>query len=213
MPGEFPHSPVQRVLFFLIPIIGLTVIIERIVDFAWILRDRRRYERNWCLMMASSMQNHIVLVGLGEVGLRTYNVLHQLGEQVVVIERNAENWSVHEGGTLCGRTVGEVQAELGFGVAQHVGGENRSFFPPAAMRLAHGDEILVQGPYEELAAMQRKDGAAAHEPAAPERGCAARAVGAVARTDWATRLPRARSQLSTSAAERRSAVRCWPGER
>lgn len=90
-PDEFPNSLVLQALFFLIPVIGLTVIIEGIVDLAVMIGDRRRCERNWCVMMASSMSDHIVLVGLGKLGYRVYRLLHRMGEPLAVIERNANN--------------------------------------------------------------------------------------------------------------------------
>lgn len=90
-PQSFPDSPWLQILFFIIPVLGLTLIIEGIVDFALMLRDRRRNERSWCTMMASNSRNHIILVGLGRLGFKTYKLLHQMGEQVVVIERMKEN--------------------------------------------------------------------------------------------------------------------------
>ncbi len=90
-PEAFPKSLVLQSLFFLMPILGLTVIIEAIVRLAYVLRDRQEYERSWCSMMASSMSNHIVLVGLGKLGYRTYRMLRRLDEQVVIIERNPAN--------------------------------------------------------------------------------------------------------------------------
>ncbi len=90
-PEEFPRSRVLQVLFFLMPILGLTVIIEGIVDFALVLRDRRRFERTWCIMLAASFRDHVVIVGLGRLGSRTYQTLRRLGYAVVVIERDPEN--------------------------------------------------------------------------------------------------------------------------
>lgn len=90
-PEEFPESFVLQALFFLVPILGLTVIIEGIIDFALIIRDRRRFERSWCKMLASSFKNHIVLIGFGRLGFKTFMILRQLGESVVVIERDANN--------------------------------------------------------------------------------------------------------------------------
>lgn len=87
-PEKFPHSVVLKAMFFIVPILGLTVIIEGIIDFALMLRDRRRYERSWCAMLASSFTNHIVLVGFGRLGYKTFAVLRRLGEAVVVIERD-----------------------------------------------------------------------------------------------------------------------------
>ena len=87
--GGFPSSVPLRVMYFAVPVLGLTVIIEGIVELSMIVRDRRRYERSWCLMMASSMKDHIVLVGMGKLGYRTFRLLRRLGQSVVVIERDA----------------------------------------------------------------------------------------------------------------------------
>lgn len=85
---DFPEHPLLRVLFFLLPVLGLVVIIQVIVELSMMVRDRRGAERSWCVTMATSMADHIVLVGLGRLGWRTFRVLRALGEQVVVIERD-----------------------------------------------------------------------------------------------------------------------------
>ena len=89
-PEPFPESGVLQGLFFLVPIIGLTVIIEAIVEISQMLRDRRRNEETWCKIMASSMKDHILLVGLGRLGIRTFHILRRLGHDVVVLERNGD---------------------------------------------------------------------------------------------------------------------------
>ncbi len=90
-PEAFPKAPVLQVLFFVMPVLGLTVILEGILYFAGLVRDRRRYERNWCVIMANSMTDHIVLVGLGRLGWRAFRLLRDIGEQVVVIEANGSH--------------------------------------------------------------------------------------------------------------------------
>lgn len=90
-PEEFPSSIVLQTMFFLVPLLGIAVILEGLVDFTLLLRDRRRSERSWCKVMAGALSNHIILVGLGKLGFRTYRLLRQLGETVVVIECDAEN--------------------------------------------------------------------------------------------------------------------------
>jgi voltage-gated potassium channel len=90
-PEDFPASVVLQVVFFAVPLLGLAVILEGLVDFVLILRDRRRNERTWCKTMAAALSNHIILVGLGKLGYRTYRLLRELGEEVCVIERNPEN--------------------------------------------------------------------------------------------------------------------------
>ena len=95
-PEDFPKSPVLQVLFFAVPILGLTVIVEGIIDFSLILRDRRRFERNWCRMLASTFKDHVVVVGLGRLGFRTFMLLRRMGVPVVVIERDPNNQFLEE---------------------------------------------------------------------------------------------------------------------
>ncbi|MHC4990123.1 MAG: potassium channel family protein [Planctomycetota bacterium] len=95
-PEEFPRSIVLQTAFFIMPILGLTVIIEGIIDFALMMRDRKRYERSWCNMLANSYTDHIVLVGFGRLGYRTFLVLRKMGEAVVVIERDDHNEFLEE---------------------------------------------------------------------------------------------------------------------
>ena len=90
-PDDLPAHPALRVLVFALPVVGLTVVIHAIVDLSDMMRDRRRHERSWCTMMASSLSNHIILVGLGKLGYRTFLMLRKLGEVVVVIESNERN--------------------------------------------------------------------------------------------------------------------------
>lgn len=95
-PAELPPDRIMQVLCFVMPIVGLTVVIHAIVELSELMRDRRRNERSWCNMMASSLSNHIILVGFGKLGYRTYTLLRKLGERVVVIERDANNSFLEE---------------------------------------------------------------------------------------------------------------------
>lgn len=95
-PEAFPESIGLRILFFLIPILGLTVIIESIVDLSLMLRDRRRSEQSWCKAMATTLKDHIVVVGLGKLGFRTWTTLRKLGFESVVIESEPQNQFLDE---------------------------------------------------------------------------------------------------------------------
>ncbi|MHC5004437.1 MAG: potassium channel family protein [Planctomycetota bacterium] len=90
-PDQLPRSTVLRVAVFLLPVLGLTIIIEGIIDLALVVRDRRRYERSWCTMLAKSYSDHVVLVGFGRLGYHTFRLLRRMGEAVVVIERDDHN--------------------------------------------------------------------------------------------------------------------------
>ena len=96
-PEAYPkHSITLQIMFFVVPILGMTVILEAIVNLALILRDRRRAEKTWCQTMAASYSDHIIVVGLGKLGYRTFLMLRQLGEAVIVIERDANNQFLDE---------------------------------------------------------------------------------------------------------------------
>jgi voltage-gated potassium channel len=82
---------VLQALFFVIPIIGLTVIIEGLLQLAAMVQERNKNERGWSIIMSASLRDHIVLVGLGRLGWRVFKLLRQLGEAVVVIEADPSN--------------------------------------------------------------------------------------------------------------------------
>ena len=90
-PERFPTSPVLQALFFVIPIIGLTVIIEGLLQLSHMVQERNKNERGWSIIMASALRDHVVLVGLGRLGWRVFNLLRDLGEPVVVIEADPRN--------------------------------------------------------------------------------------------------------------------------
>jgi voltage-gated potassium channel len=90
-PEDYPTSPLLQIMFFVVPLVGLLVVLEGLVDLALMVRDRRRNERTWCKIMAASLRDHIILVGLGKLGIRTFRLLRELGEPVIAIERNPGN--------------------------------------------------------------------------------------------------------------------------
>lgn len=95
-PEALPTDWPLRIMYFVMPVLGLTVIIEGIIDFALMLRERRRFERSWCTMLAKSFNNHIILVGFGKLGYRIFHLLRKLDEPIVIIERDASNQFLEE---------------------------------------------------------------------------------------------------------------------
>ncbi len=75
-------------LFFVLPIIGLVIVAEGVVRLGNLLLQHKRYSREWQNMIASVSENHIVVCGLGNVGIRVVEHLTMLGETVVAIEKS-----------------------------------------------------------------------------------------------------------------------------
>ena len=91
-PEAFPRDkPVLQALFFVVPLIGLLVILQGLLELSVLVGDRRHNERAWCTVMARQMRNHIILVGVGKLGYRSFTLLRRLGEEVVVIESDSTN--------------------------------------------------------------------------------------------------------------------------
>lgn len=90
-PQAFPKHPLLEVMFFVVPVIGLTIVLEGLIELALLIRDRQRSELEWCRAMCKVMKNHVILVGLGRLGYRTFTLLRKLGVPVVVIESSPNN--------------------------------------------------------------------------------------------------------------------------
>ncbi len=78
-------------VFFGLPILGLLVIAEGVVQLGNLLLQRRTYSREWQTMLAATFENHIIVAGLGNVGFRVMQHLRRSGENVVCIERDPES--------------------------------------------------------------------------------------------------------------------------
>jgi Trk K+ transport system NAD-binding subunit len=72
------------------PLFGVVLIGEGIVRFALLMVSRRRGEKEWMLVMASTYRQHVVLCGLGHLGFRVLNQLLEQGREVVAIEKDPQ---------------------------------------------------------------------------------------------------------------------------
>ncbi|PKN90966.1 MAG: hypothetical protein CVU44_21915 [Chloroflexi bacterium HGW-Chloroflexi-6] len=86
--GDFPSHPALQVFFFLMPIIGIGLLATGLADFGVMLFNRRARSKEWEMAVASTFSNHTILIGLGHLGYRVIQNLHEMDEPVVVIELN-----------------------------------------------------------------------------------------------------------------------------
>ncbi len=86
--GTFPHAPVLQLFYFILPLIGVGTLAQGLAEFGVMLFNRRARNKEWEIAVASTFRNHTVLVGLGHLGFRVVQKLHEMKEHVVVIEQN-----------------------------------------------------------------------------------------------------------------------------
>jgi Trk K+ transport system NAD-binding subunit len=85
---DFPEQPILDAYFFLVPLLGLVFLTLGVADFAILLFNRHARRDEWEASVASTMNNHIIVVGLGHVGIRVVRELVVLDQDVVVIQRD-----------------------------------------------------------------------------------------------------------------------------
>ena len=86
--GSFPRHAFLQSFFFLMPLIGVATLARGLADFGILLFNRRARSKEWEMAVASTFSKHTVLVGLGHLGFRVVDKLHEMEESVVVIELN-----------------------------------------------------------------------------------------------------------------------------
>lgn len=86
--GDFPDHVFLQTFHFLMPIVGIIILAQGLADFGGLLFNRRARSKEWEMAVASTMKNHIILVGLGHLGYRVVHRLHDMGREVVVVELN-----------------------------------------------------------------------------------------------------------------------------
>ena len=86
--GDFPTHLGLQLFHFVMPVVGLVILAQGLADFGGLLFNRRARSKEWEMAVASTMNRHIVLIGLGHLGYRVAQRLHEMGENVVVVEIN-----------------------------------------------------------------------------------------------------------------------------
>lgn len=85
---DLPNDLLGEVLFFLIPLLGLALIFQSVLNFGRLLLDKGSRREAWQVALASTYRDHVIVVGLGRVGMRVVAQLLASGHAPVVIERD-----------------------------------------------------------------------------------------------------------------------------
>ncbi|MFZ5821204.1 MAG: potassium channel family protein [Chloroflexota bacterium] len=88
-PGEFPQSPYLELFYFVMPLVGIGTLALGLADFGYLFFNRRARSKEWEMALASTLDKHHVLVGLGHLGFHIVQHLKgAMNQQVAVIELN-----------------------------------------------------------------------------------------------------------------------------
>ena len=85
-----PDNLWLEALYFVIPIVGLSVLANGVVRFSVMLFNKQTRKEEWQVALASTYRNHIIVCGLGKLGYRVARQLIEFGEEVVGVEQVAD---------------------------------------------------------------------------------------------------------------------------
>jgi Trk K+ transport system NAD-binding subunit len=88
---DFPDEWYLQPLWFLLPIIGLGAVADSLVRLAYLVFAKKQKLPEWQNMVASLYSNHVIVVGVGKVGVHVIRGLVQLHEAVVAVERKQDS--------------------------------------------------------------------------------------------------------------------------
>lgn len=83
-----PEHWFLELICFATPLLGLIVILDAFVRFSYHVLRRDELSREWAQAVASTMKDHVILFGLGKVGVRILQQLLRLEEAVIVLEKD-----------------------------------------------------------------------------------------------------------------------------
>jgi Trk K+ transport system NAD-binding subunit len=88
--ADFPGVWYLQIFFFVMPLVGLSILGQGAADIGVLLFNRRARGEAWQVAVAATYSNHIVIVGMGHLGFRVARALQEIGESFVLIEQNPE---------------------------------------------------------------------------------------------------------------------------
>ncbi len=87
----FPNTWYLQIFYFIVPLFGIGILAQGLADFGILFFNRKSRSKEWEMAVASTFSNHIILIGLGHLGFRVAEKLHELNQDVVVIEANPQD--------------------------------------------------------------------------------------------------------------------------
>lgn len=85
-PGEVPPEPYLIIFWYAMPVIAVYVIGRGVADFVRLFFNRTERKDAWEEALASTYRHHVIVLGVGHVGIRVVRQLVDMGFDVVTID-------------------------------------------------------------------------------------------------------------------------------
>ncbi len=95
-PGEPPPQPQLIAFWYIMPLLSVYIVGRGTVDFVRLFFNRNERRNAWEEAVASTYRNHVIVMGVGHLGLRVVRSLAQMGFEVVGIDQNIRPESAAE---------------------------------------------------------------------------------------------------------------------
>jgi Trk K+ transport system NAD-binding subunit len=83
---EFPHQWYLQIFYFVVPILGIGILAQGIADFGVLFFNRKARSKEWEMAIMSTLNEHVILIGLGHLGFRVVQYLSNMNQEVAVVE-------------------------------------------------------------------------------------------------------------------------------
>jgi voltage-gated potassium channel len=88
--GDPPMQPYLMAFWYIMPAIGVYVVGRGAAEFVRLFFDRTERRAEWEEAVASTYRNHVIILGVGHVGLRVVRTLVAMGFEVVGIDQRVK---------------------------------------------------------------------------------------------------------------------------
>ncbi len=88
--STLPDNGLLEFVYVVIPPLGILTVAQGLVKFALLLFARQREDKEWFIVLAQTLEDHVIVCGAGRVGFRLFEQFQKLGVPMVVIERKAD---------------------------------------------------------------------------------------------------------------------------
>ncbi|HLL03840.1 MAG TPA: NAD-binding protein [Myxococcaceae bacterium] len=77
-------------LSMLIPPVGIALIVDGVVRFAYLFFAKHKSDKEWIEVVAETLKGHVIVCGAGRVGYRVVDQLRSMGKDVVAVEKRED---------------------------------------------------------------------------------------------------------------------------